>query len=60
VIGPGRTDVALGLQNNSVQESDVLRRRIDEVRANMARYVEGIKQFAERHREPSGCPYVRR
>ena len=47
VIGPGRSDVALGLQNNSVKESDVLPRRIDEVRANMARTVEGIKQLAE-------------
>jgi polyketide cyclase/dehydrase/lipid transport protein/nitroreductase family protein len=47
VIGPGRSDITLEFQNNSAKEADVLRRRIDEVRANMQRTVEGIKQLAE-------------
>jgi hypothetical protein len=47
VIGPGPSDITVELQNNPGTEAEVLRRRIDEVRANMQRTVEGIKQLAE-------------
>lgn len=47
VIGPGRSDISLELPHNREKEGDVLRNRIDAVRANMQRILEGIKQRAE-------------
>ena len=47
VIGPGPSGTSKAITNNPGRESRVLRRRIDEVQANMQRTVEGIKQLAE-------------
>jgi nitroreductase len=47
VIGPGPSGTTAALAANPGKEARVLRRRIDEVRANMQRTVEGIKQLAE-------------
>ncbi|MBV9595898.1 MAG: nitroreductase family protein [Chloroflexi bacterium] len=47
IIGPGPSGTTRALSNNPGRESRVLRRRIDEVHANMQRTVEGIKQLAE-------------
>jgi nitroreductase len=47
VIGPGWSGTSRAIQNNPGKEDRVLRRRIDEVRANMQRTIEGIKQLAE-------------
>jgi nitroreductase len=47
VIGPGPSGTTRAIRNNPGRESRVLRRRIDEVQANMQRTVEGIKQLAE-------------
>jgi hypothetical protein len=47
VIGPGPSGTTRAIANNPGRESRVLRRRIDEVQANMQRTVEGLKQLAE-------------
>ncbi|MBV9582189.1 MAG: nitroreductase family protein [Chloroflexi bacterium] len=47
VIGPGPSGTSTAIRNNPGREARVLRRRIDEVRANMQRTIEGIKQLAE-------------
>jgi nitroreductase len=47
VIGPGRSGTTAAIAANPGKEARVLRRRLDEVRANMTRTVEGIKQLAE-------------
>jgi nitroreductase len=46
-IGPGPSGTSVAIENNPGKESRVLRRRLDEVRANMARTVAGIKERAE-------------
>ena len=47
IIGPGASGTSMAIAANAGKEARVLRRRIDEVRANMAHTVEGIKQLAE-------------
>jgi hypothetical protein len=47
VIGPGPSGVTMAMEANPGKESRVLRRRLDEVYANMMRTVAGIKQLAE-------------
>jgi nitroreductase len=55
VIGPGPSGTTRAITNNPGRESRVLRRRIDEVQANMQRTVEGIKQLAETPARVSEC-----
>jgi nitroreductase len=50
VIGPGRSGTTAAITANPGKESRVLRRRLDEVYANMCRTVAGIKQIAEEAR----------
>jgi nitroreductase len=50
VIGPGPSGTTAAIGANPGKEARVLRRRLDEVRANMQRTVDGIKQLAERGR----------
>lgn len=47
VIGPGPSGTSAAVARYPDKESRVLRRRLNEVEANMARTVEGIKQLAE-------------
>ena len=47
VIGPGWSGTSMAIANHPDKEARVLRRRIDEVLANMQRTVDGIKQLAE-------------
>ena len=47
VIGPGRSGTTMAIEANPGKEARVLRRRLDEVRANMQRTVDGIKELAE-------------
>ncbi|MGH9184466.1 MAG: nitroreductase family protein [Acidimicrobiales bacterium] len=47
VIGPGPSGTTMAITNNPGKEARVLRRRLDEVHANMQRTVEGVKQLAE-------------
>jgi nitroreductase len=47
VIGPGPSGTTMAIDANPGKEARVLRRRLDEVRANMQRTVDGIKQLAE-------------
>jgi nitroreductase len=47
VIGPGPSGTTAALAANPGKEARVLRRRLDEVRTNMQRTVEGIRQLAE-------------
>jgi nitroreductase len=47
VIGPGRSGTSMAITANPGKEARVLRRRLDEVRANMQRTVDGIKALAE-------------
>jgi nitroreductase len=46
-IGPGPSGTTAAIRANPGTEARVLRRRLDEVQANMQRTVEGIKQLAE-------------
>ena len=46
-IGPGPSGTSLAITKNPDKEARVLRRRLEEVRANMQRTVDGIKQLAE-------------
>ena len=46
-LGPGPSGTTAALAANPGKEARVLRRRLGEVRANMQRTVEGIKQLAE-------------
>ena len=46
-LGPGPSGTTAALAANPDKEARVLRRRLGEVRANMQRTVEGIKQLAE-------------
>ncbi len=46
-LGPGRSGTTMALEKNPGKEAKVLRRRLDEVRANMVRTVEAVKQQAE-------------
>jgi nitroreductase len=47
VIGPGPSGITIAMEANPGKHDRVLRRRIDEVYANMGRTVEGIKRLAE-------------
>lgn len=47
VMGPGPSGTTMAITNNPGKETRVVRRRINEVRANMQRTVEGLKQLAE-------------
>jgi len=47
VIGPGPSGQTIAIANHPGKEHRVLRRRLNEVQANMQRTVEGIKQLAE-------------
>lgn len=47
VIGPGRSGTSRAIEMNPGKEARVLRRRLDEVQANMERTVQGIKTLAE-------------
>lgn len=46
-IGPGPSGTTMAIENHPGKEARVLRRRLDEVYANMQRTVEGIKELAE-------------
>ena len=50
-IGPGPSGTTIAITNNPGKEARVLRRRIDEVHANMQRTVEGVKRLAEELRD---------
>jgi hypothetical protein len=47
VMGPGASGTTAAITANPGKESRVLRRRLDEVYANMSRTVAGIKEIAE-------------
>jgi nitroreductase len=47
VMGPGPSGTTLAITANPGKEARVLRRRLNEVYANMQRTVEGVKQLAE-------------
>jgi nitroreductase/uncharacterized protein YndB with AHSA1/START domain len=47
VMGPGPSGTTMAITANPGKEARVLRRRLDEVQANMQRTVEGVKQLAE-------------
>ena len=47
VIGPGPSGQTIAIANHPGKEHRVLRRRLNEVQANMQRTIEGIKQLAE-------------
>jgi nitroreductase len=47
VMGPGPSGTTLAISANPGKEARVLRRRLNEVYANMQRTVEGVKQLAE-------------
>src|SRR3954451_11116432 len=47
VMGPGPSGTTMAITNNPGKETRVLRRRINEVHANMQQTVEGVKQLAE-------------
>jgi len=46
-MGPGPSGQTIAIENNPDKETRVLRRRISEVRANMQRTIEGVKQLVE-------------
>ena len=46
-IGPGPSGTTMAIANHPDREGRVLRRRLDEVHANMVRTLEGIKALAE-------------
>jgi nitroreductase len=47
VMGPGPSGTTMAITANPGKEARVLRRRLNEVHANMQRTVEGVKQLAE-------------
>ena len=47
VMGPGPSGTTMAIENNPGKETRVLRRRINEVHANMQQTVDGVKQLAE-------------
>jgi nitroreductase len=47
VMGPGPSGTTMAITNNPGKEARVLRRRINEVHANMQQTVEGVKHLAE-------------
>jgi uncharacterized protein YndB with AHSA1/START domain len=47
VIGPGPSGTTMAVTNNPGKEARVLRRRLDEVLANMQRTVDGVRDLAE-------------
>jgi nitroreductase len=50
IMGPGPSGTTMAITAHPGKEARVLRRRLDEVQANMQRTVEGIKQLAEESR----------
>jgi len=50
VMGPGPSGTTMAIAAHPGKEGRVVRRRLDEVQANMQRTVEGIKQLAEESR----------
>ena len=46
-MGPGSSGTTAAIKANPDKEARILRRRLDEVQANMQRTVEGIKELAE-------------
>src|SRR4051812_15005870 len=50
VLGPGPSGTTMAIDANPGKEARVLRRRLDEVGANMQRTVDGIKEMAEGER----------
>lgn len=49
-MGPGPSGTTMAIEAHPDKEARVLRRRLDEVQANMQRTVEGIKELAEERR----------
>jgi hypothetical protein len=49
-LGPGFSGTTMAIESHPGKEARVLRRRLDEVHANMQHTVEGIKQVAEADR----------
>jgi nitroreductase len=47
VMGPGPSGTTMAIASHPGKEGRVLRRRLDEVHANMERTVQGVKQLAE-------------
>jgi nitroreductase len=47
VMGPGPSGTSAAIESNPDKHARIVRRRLDEVKANMHRTVEGIKQLAE-------------
>lgn len=47
VVGPGPSGITAAVTANPAKEARILRYRLDELRSNMQRTVEGIKQLAE-------------
>jgi nitroreductase len=52
-LGPGPSGTTAAIEQHPDKEARVLRRRLDEVQANMRRTVEGIRALAEAGGEPS-------
>ena len=50
-IGPGRSGTTMAINANPSKEARVLRRRLNEVQANMQNTVDGIKDIVERSSE---------
>jgi nitroreductase len=56
VMGPGLSGTTMAIAQHPDKEPRVLRRRLNEVGANMQATVEGVKQLAEGSTEDSGAP----
>jgi nitroreductase len=50
VMGPGASGTTMAITAHPGKEARVLRRRLDEVYANLQRTLEGVKELAEGHR----------
>ena len=46
-MGPGSSGTTAAITSNPDKEARILRRRLDEVQANMQRTIEGIRDAAE-------------
>jgi hypothetical protein len=55
-LGPGPSGTTMVMTNNPGKEHRVVRRRVRDVRANMQRTVDGIKQLAEGEQSGPGKP----
>ena len=49
-MGPGPSGTTMAMTANPGKEARVLRRRLDEVHANLQRTVKGVKRLAEEPR----------